>query len=197
MGQSALQFVYDYQAQIWSLATVIFSTLIGRIFRLKPKLRYSVHHSSNLLVDEPRFDDKGNQVAARQIVKTVSIVIENSGLQAAKGVEVAFNRKPPILNISPARSFTDVRSSFDRYSLKFDSFAPGEQSTVEIMSINADLPMMTAVRCDDCVGEMIPMAPQRVWPQWFLNVIGVITILGAATVVYMLIRFVQFVSDMR
>lgn len=195
MGQITFQFVAEHQTQLWSLATVLFGTFIGRIFRLRPKLFYSVDHSTNILVDQPLLDNEGKQIAASQLVRTASITVQNTGLHPAKGVEVAFNWKPPIMNLSPARAFTEISSAFHRYSLKFDSFAPGERSTIEIMSINAELPIMTAVRSDDCVGKLIPMAPQRVWPQWFLTLIAMVMILGAATLVYLVIRLGQIIAD--
>ena len=194
MGQLTFQFITDHQAQIWSLGTVLFGTIVGRAFRLRPKLVYSIDHSTNLLVDEPLLDNDGKEIAPSQLVRTASITVQNTGLRAAKGVEVAFNWKPRIMNLSPARAFTEVDSAFHRYSLKFDSFAPGEDSTIEIMSINAELPNMTAVRSDDCVGKLITMAPQRVWPQWFLNSMALLLIIGAATVVYSVTRLVQIIT---
>lgn len=191
MGQFAYQFIVEHKTEIWSLGTVLFGTLVGRIFRLRPKLFYSIDHSTNLLVDEPLLDKEGKEIAPSQLVRTASITVQNTGLHAAKGVEVAFNWKPRIMNLSPARAFTEVDSAFHRYSLKFDSFAPGESSTIEIMSINAELPNMTAVRSDDCVGKLITMAPQRVWPNWFLNSMALVLIVGAATLVYLAIRLVQ------
>ncbi|MDH7972766.1 hypothetical protein QH494_11300 [Sphingomonas sp. AR_OL41] len=166
---------------------MVFAAIVTRIMRLKPKLRYSIHHSANILVDQPLMDGDGKQIQTRQLIRTASIVVGNEGLQAAKGVEIAFNWKPTIMNITPARAFTDVSSSFDRYSLKFDSFAPGEQSTIEIMSFNAELPVMTAVRSDDSVGKLINMSPQRVWPAWFINSLVALLLLGGATLIYLII----------
>lgn len=191
MGHLVFQFVGQYQTQIWSVVTVLVGALIGRIFRLRPKLFYSVDHSTNILVDQPLVDNQGKQVALSQLVRTASITVQNTGLLPAKGVEVAFNWKPPILNLSPARAFAEMGSAFGRYSLKFDSFAPGERTTIEIMSINAELPVMTAVRSDDCVGKLVSMAPQRVWPKWFLNTVALIMLLGVATLVYLAINLIK------
>lgn len=193
MGSTVFQLIAAHQTEIWSIVTVILGSLIGRIFRLRPRLFYSVDHSTNILIDQPLLDHDGKQLAPSQLVRTASITVQNTGLNPARGVEVAFNWKPPILNLSPARAFAEVRSAFDRYSLKFDSFAPGESTTIEIMSINAELPMMTAVRSDDCVGQLINMAPQRVWPQWMLRSIALIMLVGAATLVYIVIQLAAIV----
>lgn len=140
-------------------------------------------------------DKDGKKIADRQLVRTASIVVSNAGLQPARNVEVAFNWKPPILNVSPARSYSDVPSPFDRYSIKFDSLAPGEQVAIGIMSLNAELPLMTAVRSDDCQGQSINMVAQRVWPNWFLYSGAALYILGIGTVVYMFVRVVTYLAS--
>lgn len=194
MNSQLLASIAPYQTQIWSLLVVVFGATVNRVMRLRPKLQYSVRHASNILVDEPLLDADGKQIRPRQIVRTASIVVENSGLQAARNVEVAFNWKPPILNVLPARAYTETSSPFDRYSIKFDSFAPGEQVTIDIMSINADLPIMTAVRSDDVQGQSISMEPQRVYPPVVRNTFAGLLMLGAASAVYLLITGIQFVA---
>jgi hypothetical protein len=183
-----------YQPQIWSIALVIIGALVSRAMRLRPKLHYSVHHATNLLVDQPLFDQEGKQVSARQLVRTASIVVSNGGLNPAKNAEISFNWKPMILNVLPARSYSDVQSPFDRYSVKFDSMAPGEQVTIDIMSINAELPVLTAVRCDECEGKLINMAPQRVWPSWFNYSASGFFLLGLGTAFYLVIIALQNVG---
>lgn len=191
MGQSIWTSLQPYQAQFWSLLVVVFGAVVTRLMRLKPKLLYSINHSTILLVDQPLLDQEGQQIAPRQHVRTASIFLENAGLNPAKNVEVAFNWKPAILNVLPARAYTDVTSALDRYSIKFDSLAPGEQVTIDIMAINAELPNMTAVRSEDCKGKAVNMAPQRVWSKWLLNSLLAFLILGLATAVYLLIKLVQ------
>lgn len=191
MSTTVIQTLAEYQVQIWSLGTVIFSALVARLLRLRPKLFYSIGHSTNLLVDQPLLDPQGVQISPRQLVRTASITISNGGLQPAKNVEVTFNWRPPILNISPARAFSNIDSPFDRYSVRFDSLAPHEQITLEIMSINAELPLMTSVRSEDCVAKMINMTPQRVWPNWFNISVGILLLLGMTTAIYLVIAIVQ------
>lgn len=193
MGQIA-SWAAAYQPQIWSIALVILGALVSRAMRLRPKLHYSVHHATNLLVDQPLFDQEGKQVSARQLVRTASIVVSNGGLNPAKNAEISFNWKPMILNVLPARSYSDVHSPFDRYSVKFDSMAPGEQVTIDIMSINAELPVLTAVRCDECEGKLINMAPQRVWPSWFIYSATGFLLLGLGTTLYLVIIALQNVG---
>lgn len=147
-----------------------------------------------MLVDNPLLDENGKQISSTQIVRTASITVQNTGLKAAKSVEVTFNWKPTVINIAPARAFNEVVSAFGRYSLKFDSFAPNERVTIDIMSFNAELPAMTAVRSDDCVAKSVIMTSQRVWPQWYLRAIFSVTLLGLVTFVYFIISAMISIS---
>lgn len=195
MGQPIIQFVSEHQTQLWSLGLVVFTAFVGNLFRWRPRLRYSIDHSSNILVDQPLFDNESKQIAASQIVRTASITIQNMGLQAARAVEVTFNWKPPIFNVTPARAFTEVESPFNRHSLKFDSLAPSERTTIDIMSINGDLPLLTGVRSDDCVGKQITMVAQRQYPTWFNLTTFVIFLVGAASVLYLTIVGIQALAS--
>lgn len=188
MGQ-VLALAEAYQTQLWSVALVIFGALVTRLTRLNPKLHYSVHHDSSLLVDQPLLDQDGNKIASRQMVRTASIVVGNNGLNPANNVEISFNWKPMILNVLPARSYSDVQSPFDRYSVKFESVAPDEVVTINVMSINAELPALTSVRCDECAGKAIEMSPQRVWPVWLNYFSLAIFMLGLVTLIYLVFSF--------
>ncbi|MES2301604.1 MAG: hypothetical protein V4521_05955, partial [Pseudomonadota bacterium] len=78
----------------------------------------------------------------------------------AKAVEFTFNWKPPIYNVYPGRAFSTYNTEMNRWVLKLDSLAPGEHFAIEILSINQDLPLISAMRCDDASGKLINMIPQ-------------------------------------
>lgn len=186
--------VSPYQVQLWSLATVLFAATVNRITRLRPRIYYSIHHSSSILVNEPRLDGDGNVISPNQIVHMASIVVENGGIATAKSLEIAFAFKPRIMNVSPRRGYSESASPLGSHSIKFDSLAPREQTKIDIMSINEDLPMLTAVRSDECQGKHILMAPQRIWPSWFIRCIGTVMLIGAISSVYLLIRLIQTIA---
>lgn len=184
-----------HEAELWSAVTVLFGFLLNRIFRLKPRLTYSVGHSSNLIVEQPLLDSEGTQISPTQMVRTASITVSNSGLQPDKAVEITFNWKPTVLNVWPARRFEEATGAFGRYSLKLDSLAPGEQFTIEILGINAELPLITSVRSENCVGKLVSMAPQRVWPVWLTNTLIAFMVLGMVTTVYLAVSLIQFIAN--
>ncbi|MBP7136372.1 MAG: hypothetical protein KBA57_08440 [Sphingomonadaceae bacterium] len=193
-GGAMLDFLHSYSKETFALVGVIFAFVLNRVFRLRPKLIYSVRHSSNYVVDQPLLDDQGKVIQHQQLVRTASIVAQNTGLQAGKNVEFTFNWKPPIYNVYPGRAFSTYTTEMNRWVLKLDSLAPGEQFAIEILSINQDLPLISAMRCDDASGKLIDMVPQRVFPTWF-NVLVVAEMLaGFATTLYLFALLIEWLA---
>ena len=179
-----LEALSDHIPEVTAVASVILAALLGRWLHMKAKLQYSVGHASSLLVEEPLFDKDGNKLRDVQIVHSASIFLKNAGLLPASAAEVTFNWKPPIFNVAPARAFTTQTYALNRYAIHFDSLAPGEQVTIHIMSINQDLPVMTAVRAENSVGAEIRMTPMRVWPTWFNAFVLLLLLVGVGTLIY-------------
>jgi hypothetical protein len=186
--------IQAYSKETFALVSVVFGFALNRIFRLRPRLFYSVRHSSNYVVDEPLLDAEGKVLLQQQLVSTASIVSQNSGLQPAKNVEYTFNWKPPIYTVFPGRTFVAEPSAMGRWSIKLESLAPGETFGIEIMSINQELPLISAMRSDEAVGKLIPMVPQRQFPTWFNTSVAALLILGAATALYLLALLIEWLA---
>ena len=189
-----MSWLIDHQSYLWSFGTVLFGAVITRLMRLRPRLIYSVNHASSLLFDNAVPDALGVEERKRNIVRTASIALSNSGLQAAKNVELTLNWRPQILSIVPARTYEEDTSAFDRHTLKFSSFAPGETVIVDMMSVNLPLPDITALRADDAVGKQVNMTPQRVWPTWVGWLTLVLLVLGASTAIYLSAGLLQVIG---
>lgn len=194
-GATVLETLSNHIPEVTAVASVILAALLTRWFRMKAKLQFSVGHSSSMLVEEPLFDKDGNKLRDVQAVHTASIQVNNAGLLPAKAAEVTFNWKPPIFNVVPARAFTTATQALNRFSLHFDSLAPGEQVSINIMSINQALPLMTAVRAENSMGEQITMAPMRVMPSWFNASVVVLMVLGAGVIVYWAATGIERVAE--
>lgn len=82
----------------------------------------------------------------------------------------------------------------NRWVLKLDSLAPGELFSIEIMSINQDLPLISAMRCDDASGKLINMAPQRVFPTWFNFILLVEVLAGFAVTLYLIALLIEWLA---
>ena len=189
-----LEAVSNHIPEVTALACVVFGAFLSRWLRMKAKLQFSIGHSSTLLVEEPLLDKDGNKLRDVQVVQTASIALTNAGLLPATAAEVTFNWKP-IFNVLPARAFKTEVSALNRFSIQFDSLAPGEQVTINIMSINQDLPVMTSVRAENCVGQSIMMASQRLWPKLVTIPLGMLALIGAVVSIYAAAASVQFLME--
>lgn len=190
-----IELIQAHSKEAFALGVVVFGFLLNRIFRLRPRLNYSVRHASNYVVDQPLLDGEGKVVLPQQVVRTASIVSENAGLLAAKNVEFTFNWKPPIYTVFPGRAFQAEDTSMGRWCIRLDSLAPGEVFGIEIMSINLDLPLLSSMRAEETVGELITMVPQRDYPAWFNRSVGVLLILGLGTALYWIALLVEWLAS--
>ena len=121
----------EHQKEIWSIVTIILGVLVARFMRLRAKLRFSFGHGARLVVPEPLVSDEGKTILERQTLQTRSLTVANWGLQTAKNVEVTYAFKPRALNVWEPRAFTEVASTGDLYTVRFDSLAPGESILIE------------------------------------------------------------------
>jgi len=190
-----LELVQTYSKETFALAGVLLAFVLNRVFRLRPKLIYSVRHSTNYVVDHPLLDQDGKIVQQQQIVSTASIVSHNTGLQAAKNVEFTFNWKPPIYNVFPGRAFSTAHTEMNRWVIKLETLAPGENFAIEIMSINQELPLLSAMRSDDATGKLIAMLPQRVYPTWFNSLVVLELLAGVAATLYLLASLIEWLAN--
>lgn len=181
-----------YSPQIFAVGLVLFGAIVNRLFRLKPKLLYSVGHSSavGIAVPPPASDAS----PGRALMRSASIFIGNGGLQPAKRVEATFAFRPAAYHVHPMRSFQEEVGAAGTFSLRFDSLAPSEQVRIEIVSFNQELPLITAVRSDECTGRLVEMMVQRVWPNWITRTLVTATLLGIATSVYLVFEIIGWVA---
>jgi hypothetical protein len=170
--------------------------LLTRWLRHKPALQYSVGHSWNHLVDQPLLDADGKVIAEQQLLRTASINVTNAGNGSATSLEITFNWKPQNYNVWPARHFQTVIGEDRRFTIKLESLAPNEFFRMEIMSINADLPLLASVRCKECEGKLIPMGPQRIWPAWVIALLLFLMGLGALALIYATVSFVTWLIQL-
>jgi hypothetical protein len=82
----------------------------------------------------------------------------------------------------------------NRWVLKLESLAPGEVFGIEILSINQELPFLTAVRSDEASGRLINMAPQRIWPTWWNRTVAALFILGVGTALYLFAVLLEWLA---
>lgn len=178
-------------------AIAVVGWVLGQWFKRKPILQYSVGHSWNHLVDQPLLDAEGKVLSEQQLVRTASINVTNAGNEPATSLEMTFNWKPQNFNVWPARHFQTVIGEDRRFTFKLESLAPKEFFRMEIMSINAELPLVTSVRSRECEGSPITMAPQRIWPKGIIAFLMVLMGAGAIALIYALVSLVTWLIGLQ
>ena len=150
-----MEFIQEYGKEIFSLSIPIIVLIVGNLLRAKAKLQLGVLHTFTFIVDEPQFDNEGNQISPKQTVHTSSHLIINTGKDSTTNIEIMFNWKPQYVNIWPPRHYDETTENDGRYILLFNNLAPGEQIKCELFSINAELPPLINARSKECVAEVL------------------------------------------
>jgi hypothetical protein len=187
-----LVWIQTYAKELVSLAVPFIAWSLNSFLKGRVRLQYATPHGFTFLVQQPMRDALGNEVSPTQTVHTQSVIVRNSGREPATKVEVVFNWEPMCLNIWPLRHFETHREPDRRHVLIFDSLSPGEVIGCEALSVNADLPMLVTVRCDQCVAQSIRMYPQPIVGKGLRMIVLVLLALGLATAIYFAIVVLQF-----
>ena len=187
-----MDFLASYGKEITSLFVPFVTWLLNSGLKAKAKIIYASPHSFVFLVQEPIRDAEGQIVAPTQRISTASIKIRNTGREAANRLEVVFNWKPLYINIWPVRNYESKTDQDNRYYVTFESLAPKDEIGIEIMTLNADLPELLAVRSAECIAQQ----EKLMWVSYAsaikINIIRCLLALGASTVIYILIVLIQF-----
>ena len=189
-----IAFLQTYSKEIAALAAVVVTFLLNQGLRPRAKIVYGTRNAFTFLVDQPLYSPDGQKLLDKQGVHTASYAVKNVGREPAESVEITFNWRPPFLNVWPPRHYEDKPSPLNRHSVVFPSLAPGETAQVEVMAINAQLPVITALRCDQCVGKEVQLQPQQVYPAWVQRIIWVVLTLGIGSTGYLLVWLIQFAA---
>ena len=186
-----LSIIQTYSKELTAIAAVLLTFGLGRFFRMRPRLRYGVRHSFDHLAEHTICDENGSTTPRLSVIRTASINLTNTGLMPAKNVEVTFNWKPQFLNVWPARHFESKNSAHNRFTLSLDSLAPREVFGIEVLSIDADLPAITNVRCDESEGARVVMQPQPIAERWTVIAIIALMTIGLAALGYSIAWIMQ------
>lgn len=187
-----MEFIQEYGKEIFSLSIPIIVLIVGNLLRAKAKLQLGVPHIFTFIVDEPRFDNEGNQISPNQTVHTISHLIVNAGKDSATNIEIMFNWKPQYVNIWPPRHYEETTENDGRYILLFNNLAPGEQIKCELLSINAELPPLINARCKECVAKEVTLVSQLLITNPLLSFVAYLLLAGIAFTVYIIILLLEF-----
>jgi len=187
-----MTFFETYGKEIVALLVPLFAWVLNTFLRAKAKLEFALPHQFTFLVQEPLIDPTGKQISPTQTVHTNSFIIRNAGRETATKVELVFNWKPMCVNLWPVRHFEEYNEADGRYVMIFDSLAPGEVLSCEVLSVNTNLPSLITARSAQCVAQNINMYPQPVVSKRTKIIALILMGLGLATAVYLTILLIQF-----
>src|SRR6266498_947500 len=190
--EGRMTFIQTYAKEFVSLLVPLITWAVNRVFRAKARLRLANPHAFTFLVRQPLLDPEDNQMSPTQTIHTSSFILKNDGTVPARNIELVFNWRPPCLNIWPPRHTTDHVETDQRYVIMFESLAPNEFVDFELLSINANLPLLMTARSDQCVPQSISMYPQPVAKPWQRRLFFALAFAGLALVVYLLLFLLQY-----
>lgn len=187
-----MSFLETYGKEIVALLVPFLTWVLNTFFRANARLFLANPHTFTFLVQTPLLNAQGQQVAPNQTVHTQSLMVWNAGKEMATKVEWVFNWKPLCLNVWPSRHYQEHIEPDNRYVIIFDSLAPNEYVGCELLSINADLPVLVTVRSDQCVAQNVNMYPQPIVSNSQRRIRTALQLAGLALIVYLAILLIQF-----
>ncbi len=159
----------------------------SHLIRVKPHTEQLSEGTSN------EFD--GTKAEAAQasptttLIRTGSVFVQNVGRMPANGVEVIYNWEPENFELWPVIPYQTEMLPDRRLVVRVPNLGPKEWFRIESIS-GRELPAVVRVR--SCEGEAspVPMAPQRIYPQWFNISAFILMLVGVFSIIYLVTYFV-------
>jgi len=187
-----MEFIKTYAKEIFALLVTLVAWVAGNKSRAAAMLQLARPRNVSFRVEASPQGANDHFISPGQTVYTVTHLLRNTGRETATGVELVFNWKPLCMNVWPSRHFDEYTENDGRYILIFNSLAPGEQISFELMSVNRELPHLVNARSDQCTATTIDMSPQPVRLAWMETVDAILILAGIAFVAYILMILLQF-----
>ncbi len=188
-----LEFIQTYAKELFALLVPAVTWLFNRGSSKRPKLIRGTRHAFTFLIQQPLLEPAtGKVLSPAQTLRTASVVIHNTGGVTCTGLELVFNWKPMCINLWPTRHSEERLEADGRYVLLFQSLAPGEHFSFEILAVNVDLPALLNVRSDQCVAREVAIAQHQAVPKLKVRTLQVLALFGLATVAYIALMLLQF-----
>jgi hypothetical protein len=187
--------VQTYSKELVTIVGVFLTFALNRFLKGRAKLIFGRRHAFISLVEEPLKDSEGTVVAARQTLRTESVIVRNEGREPAKNIEIVFNWKPQSLNVWPVRHYEERDTQNGRWSIKFDSLASGEELNLEVFSTNREIPAILTLRSEDQLAKMVDFEVVRSFGSKTKSIFVALIILGVATIFYIFALVIQLLAS--
>ncbi len=188
-----LQFVQNYAPQLVAAGLTLILGVIQWLFKPIVKLQWGLSHGFIHSLHPINREQEPPLPAIS--VHTTSYIMINQGKKTAHNVVSTFNYQPASIEIWPQRDFETSVNPNGKYIIKFDTLAPKEQFSINLITIDRHAPDLLNVRCDEACGQQINIWPVRQWPQAFLYFLTMLLAFGVFATIYLFILFISFLSN--
>jgi hypothetical protein len=155
------------------------------IFRPRAKVLWAVSHQNN-------FPMPATQGRPPGVICVVQIWVQNDGRSVADKVDIAFEYEPEHLKIDPRRQFEIVEHHGAGHIIRLDHLNPQELVAFSMIRADALPPLVTSIRWHGGEAKLVPVAPGRTYPMWWIKVRIVMFGIGLFAVLYSVVRVAQF-----
>jgi hypothetical protein len=128
-----------------------------------------------------------DQTGTKTLVRAGQVIIQNNGRRSATQIQftAAPGPAPWGYNLVPSVDHVVSSTASGEWMLQIPFLAPGEVITLQILNG----PNIDSVRAQEGAVQQVPVMHQRVFPSWFNGLALVLTLIGAATVLFSVWRF--------
>jgi hypothetical protein len=168
------------------IACVFLGAWATRRFESRPALISYYQHVSAFKYSL----DTGQQVD----VFTHAVVLRNAGRRAATSVRIRHRVFPAHFNVWPSVAYAIEELPGGVRELVIPRMVPGEQITISYLY---HPPLTVAdihdgIKSDEGFATAIPVLLQRQFPRWMTRTLTLLSAIGAAAVLYVLILIIRF-----
>jgi hypothetical protein len=120
-------------------------------------------------------------------VFTHEIIVRNTGRKSATGVRIS-HAELPNFHVMPQVPYRIEELPGGHKDIVIDSMVPGQQLTVSYLYVPPLIAggVNTGLRCDQGIGQVVPVLLTRQHPAWLRRTLLAITVIGLVTVLYLL-----------
>lgn len=133
-----------------------------------------------------------------QQILTHSFILRNTGKLAANNVRITHKFLPSHFEIKPPRQYELEAIADGGQDILFRKMVPGEEVSISYLYLKSESPgspedVHRGISCDEGFAKVLNVLPTRQWPKWWLRLSSVLTIIGMAASVYLLIELGEWI----
>lgn len=160
------------------------STLIAAKARPRARILVAQAHQFS-------FDLKGNDGIF--IVNTRTILIQNSGRDIAKNIEVCFTAEPANYKIWPPCEYTTTENKENFFFIKIEKMTAKSHLVIEMLQSVSDLPNLISVNHEGGAAKPIEVQPQQIYSKQTQYFLAFLVILGGSSIFFIIIMLALYI----